>query len=168
MTEANAVPPQVQALENSFKNIPGIEDADVGKHYYSEKDVKQLNEIQFAAEYADLPIAMLRRTSGNLDKELLINVAFKIERNEKGLKALEFLSWWVRDISRSGENAQIRSIGLPPIAGKKIQLGNTLRFWFEAYIVTEEEDISLVLNKMGELSESLNDGFSVYKSAFVE
>ncbi|WP_415894051.1 hypothetical protein ACMXYN_06685 [Neptuniibacter sp. PT8_73] len=121
--------------------------------------------IYFAGEYADLPIAMYKRSGGNLANEILIFTEFTIEKSAQGLKALEFLSWWARDLSRSGENVQIRSIGLPPVAGQRTQLGSTLRFWFEAYIVTEKEDMALVLSEIGELSNSLNSSIKLYKAA---
>lgn len=169
MSTANAgVPAEVVALENAFKSVPGTIEVNVGKHQYSKKEIEMLTETYFTGQFADLPIAMLKRSEGNLENELLIVVEFRIEKNERGLKALEFLSWWVRDLSRSGDNVQIRSIGLPPEAGDTIQLGHTLRFWFEAYIVTKEPDMSLVLAQMEKFASSLNNGFSSYKKAFKE
>ena len=164
--QAGNMPIEITNLENAFNSVPGVKDPGVGRHQFSPDDVKQLNEIHFGGEYADLPIAMFRRTNGSLEKELLIFVDFQIEPNQVGLKALEFLSWWVRDLSRSGENVQIRSIGLPPMAGENIQLGRTLRFWFEAYIVTEKEDMQLVLAKIGELAKSLGSSTKIYEPAF--
>ncbi|HDZ9259499.1 TPA: hypothetical protein RUZ22_002919, partial [Vibrio cholerae] len=102
----------------------------------------------------------------NLNNEILINVVFEIQKDALGLQALEFLSWWVRDLSRSGDNVQIRTIGLPPIVGDTVQLGNTLSFWFEAYIVTERDDIGLVLIEISDLAQSLNSSYNLYKSAF--
>lgn len=165
-SQADGMPQEIVNFENAFKSIPGISQVDIGKYYYSKDDVAKLDEINFGGQYADLPIAMLRRSNGNLEKELLINAEFTIEPNKQGLNALEFLSWWVRDISRSGDNVQIRSIGLPPLAGDRIQLGSTLRFWLEAYIVTEREEIGLVLAKIAELSKSLEDSIKLYESAF--
>lgn len=165
---ANELPSEVVALEKSFRSVPGIKSVEVGKHYFSKDDITLLSKIYFSGEYADLPIAMYRRSGGNLKNEILINVAFDIEPNTTGLKALEFLSWWVRDLSKSGDNVQIRTIGLPPISGETVQLGNTLSFWFEAYITTEREDMALVLDEVAELSNSLNSSFNMYKSAFAK
>ncbi|PSV32893.1 MULTISPECIES: hypothetical protein [unclassified Photobacterium] len=163
---ANDMPSEVLALKKAFQAIPGIRSAEVGKHHFSKEDIVTLNEVYFSGEYADLPISMYRRSGGNLNNEILINVAFEIQKNALGLQALEFLSWWVRDLSRSGDNVQIRAIGLPPIVGDKVQLGDTLSFWFEAYIVTEREDMGLVLNEISDLTQSLNTSFNLYKSAF--
>ncbi len=162
---AIGAPPEVLALEASFQSIPGISGAGVSKHHFSKEEVAQLNSIYFGGEYADLPIAMYRRSGGNLPNEILVSIEFTIDRNQTGLNALEFLSWWVRDLSRSGQNLQIRSIGLPPMAGENIQLGKTLRFWCEAYIVTEKEDMASVLNEVGALAKSLNSSIMLYDGA---
>ena len=151
------MPPEVEALEEAFSAVPGIHSVDISNHHYDKNNLEEAEALYFAGPFADLPIAMLKRTGGNLEKELLIAVEFRIEPNEKGLKGLEFLSWWVRDASRSGKNWQIRTIGLPPVIGEETQLGETLRFWFEAYVVTEEEDMGQVLEKVGLLAESLKD-----------
>lgn len=164
--QANGIPAEISNLEKAFRSVSGVSEVAIGKHYYSKNDINKLSEVYFGGEYADLPIAMLRRSSGNLDKELLINVEFTIESNSQGLHALEFLSWWARDLSRSGDNVQIRSIGLPPMVGDNVQLGSTLKFWFETYIITEKEDRALVLAKISELEESLEDNLKLYKSAF--
>lgn len=162
---ADGMPQEIINFQNAFKSVPGVIQVEIGKHYYSKDDVNKLDEIYYGGQYADLPIAMLRRSNGNLENELLINVEFTVAPNKQGFNALEFLSWWARDISRSGDNVQIRSIGLPPIAGERIQLGSTLRFWFEAYIVTEREDIDLVLAKVSEFSKSLEESVKQYEPA---
>lgn len=163
---ADTLPQEVSSLIRNFKSIPGVKEAFADHHKFSKEDIKKLEDIYFAGVFADLPIAMLKRTNGTLDKETIVIVEFTIENNAKGLKALEFLSWWVRDLSRGGENAQIRSIGLPPIADKNIQLGTTLKFWFEAYIITDQEDMKLVIEQIGGLSKSLDQSVSLYSEAF--
>ncbi|RDK83058.1 UNVERIFIED_ORG: hypothetical protein DFO82_1970 [Idiomarina abyssalis] len=166
--QAEGMPQEIVRFENAFKSVPGVSEVEIGKHHFSQDDVSKLDEVYFGGQYADLPIAMLRRTNGNLDNELLIFAEFTVAPNKQGLNALEFLSWWVRDLSRSGDNVQIRSIGLPPMAGETIQLGSTLRFWFEAYIVTDREDIGLVLAKINEFSKSLEESIRLYEPAFQE
>lgn len=163
---ADAQPKEIGDLESAFTAIPGIASVSVSKHHFSKEEIASLEEVYFGGIYADLPIAMYKRSGGNLKNEVLIFVEFTIEKNEKGLNALEYLSWWVRDLSRSGDNVQIRSIGLPPIIGDNTQLGNTLKFWFEAYIVTEKEEMPLVLAKVGELAASLDSANKLYANAF--
>ena len=149
-------PEEILSLETTLLSIPGITDVYVDRHHFTAEEFASEERTYFAMPgTGDLPIAMLRRSKGMLEKELLISVEFRIEPDFTGLVALEFLSWWVRDASRSGENYQIRSIGLPPEMGDTIQLGQTLRFWLEAYITTEEEDIQQVLEKIGKLAKHL-------------
>ena len=57
------------------------------------------------AEFGDLPHALLRRTEGGLKDEAWANTEFCLSRDEAGWLTLEFLAWWVRDLSRSGESA---------------------------------------------------------------
>lgn len=163
---ANAQPKEIGDLEAEFTTIPGITSAFVSKHHFSKEEITSLEEVYFGGAYADLPIAMYKRSGGNLKNEILIFVEFTIEKNEKGFNALEYLSWWARDLSRSGDNVQIRSIGLPPIIGDKTQLGSTLKFWFEAYIVTEKEEMPLVLAKVSDLAASLERANKLYANAF--
>lgn len=149
-------PEEILSLESTMLSIPGVSEVFVDKHHYTSEEFASEETTYFAMPgTGDLPIAMLRRSKGMLEKELLISVEFRISPDFKGLVALEFLSWWVRDASRSGENYQIRSIGLPPEISETIQLGQTLRFWLEAYITTEEEDIHQVLEKIGHLAKHL-------------
>ncbi len=161
-----SMPEEILRMESVFNSIPGISDVYIGNQNFTKEEFEEIANIYFPGVYADLPIALLKRTGGNLDKELLVNVEFRIDSTTTGLKALEFLSWWVRDLARSGENLQIRTIGLPPKHGDVVQLGETLRFWLEAYIVTEEEDIQLVLNEISRLADSLKENLVDYQDAF--
>lgn len=96
--------------------------------------------------YADLPLGALKRTKGGLDNELAISVNFGITRDPKGLKALEFISWWVRDSARAGEPMQIRCVALPPIGD---QFGTSLRFCIDYFYADPEQDIGKLLSKVG-------------------
>jgi len=156
------MPQEAIDLENAFESVPGVTCAYVGRHQFSKQSVEDLNKISFSGQFADLPIAMLRRSNGTLENEFLIFVEYEIEFEPKGLKALEFLSWWVRDLSRSGENVQIRSIGLPQIEENDGKFGNTLKFWFEAYLQTETADMKLVLSRVSDFTNSLNTFSKLY------
>lgn len=163
---ANELPPQIIALSEAISSVPGVTTKDVRKYWYSASDVSELNAISWAGEYADLPISSLRRSDGNHDNEVLIAAYFTIEKSASGLKGLEFLSWWVRDLSRSGLNIQVRSIGLPPMVGTKIQLGNTLRFSIDMFVETKDPDIEQVLSQIEVYAESLASSYDVYSAAF--
>ena len=61
---------------------------------------------------------------------------------------------------------QIRSIGLPPIAGNAKQLGGTLRFTIDWFYVNQTQDIAKLLSAIAEKTKSLDQAIGIYKSAF--
>src|SRR5262245_12389250 len=67
-------------------------------------------------EFGDLPHALLRRTKGGLKNEAWANTEFELTHDKAGWLTLEFLAWWVRDLSRAGEQIQLRPMALPPKA----------------------------------------------------
>lgn len=115
------MPPEVQKLHSAIDSIPGVTDVLVGKADLSDLQASDLSLVP----YGDLPLGSLRRTKGGLASEVLVSVSFGITRDEQGLRALEFISWWVRDAARGTEPIQIRSLALPPIGE---QFGTSLRF----------------------------------------
>jgi hypothetical protein len=160
---AQNLPREVTQLVTAMKAIRGITGAELNKTYLP--DIK-VSDLSLPGAYADLPIAILRRSQGALAGELLLSVNFQIERNEAGLKALEFLSWWVRDQSRGGENMQIRSIALPPVIGNTTQLGKTLRFTIEWFYIDTSQDMQKVLNNISEKAKSIEFYTKMYGAAF--
>jgi len=160
---AQGVPKEVTQLVNAVTAIPGISAAQLEKTYLPNVKV---SDLSLPGPYADLPIATLRRSKGALPDELLISINFRIRRADSGLKALEFLSWWTRDQSRSGENMQLRAIGLPPIVGNNKQLGNTLQFTIDWFYSDPSQDLSKVLAAIAEKARSLETATGIYKSAF--
>jgi TonB family protein len=152
------MPPEVQKLQNAIESIPGITDATIGK-----VDLSEVLESDFGLlPYGDLPLGALRRTKGGLAGEVVVSVNFGITRDPKGLKALEFISWWVRDAARGSEPIQIRSLALPPIGD---QFGTTLRFTIDYFHVDPKEDIGKLLSTVGKLADGLNSSKSLYHRA---
>lgn len=149
------MPPEVQKLQNAIESIPGITDAAVDK-----VDLSDITESDFGLlPYADLPLGALKRTNGGLANEIAISVNFAITRDPTGLKALELISWWVRDSARAGEPMQIRSVALPPIGD---QFGTSLRFCIDYFYADPEQDIGRLLTKVGTLADALNSAKSLY------
>lgn len=162
-TSVQAAPPtQISHLQDAIGAIPGVNEVSITKTYLPNIKVDELMLLP----YGDLPLASIRRTNGALSEELLISFNFEIQRNELGLKGLEFLSWWVRDQSRGGENLQIRSIGLPPLAGNKKQLGSTLRFTIDYFHHDKEMNMEKLLNKIDSFAKSITSNYNDYKTAF--
>jgi len=161
--QAQEMPPEVSRLISAVSSVIGTTEVEVDKTYLPEVEV---SDLSLPGAYADLPIAMLRRSKGALPEEQLLSINFRIERNEAGLKALEFLSWWVRDQSRGGTNMQIRSIGLPPIAGDRKQLGSTLRFTIDWFYASATSNMQEVLAAMGSKAKELELAVKLYGAAF--
>ncbi|MDI9237681.1 hypothetical protein QLQ15_02005 [Lysobacter sp. LF1] len=152
------MPPEVEKLQQAIESIPGITDATVGK-----VDLSDIPESDFGlVPYGDLPLGALRRTKGGLANEVVISINFGITPSPKGLEALEFISWWVRDAARAREPMQVRSLALPPVGN---QFGKTLRFTIDYFYVDPEEDIGKLLSKVGKLADNLNDAKRLYPQA---
>lgn len=139
---------RVQRLINAVSSIPGIRDAAVNRHDLSELTVGDLSLQPFA----DLPLAVLRRSQGGLPDELLIEIEFTLERDVAGPLALEFLSWWVRDAARSGSMMQLRSVALPPL---RQQFGETLAFRIDWFYADAEQNMERLLAAVDQRAESL-------------
>ncbi len=143
------MPPEVQKLQHAIESIPGVTDAVVEK-----VDLGEIAESDFSLPpYGDLPLGALRRTHGAVANEVLIAVNFGIARDAKGLDALEFIAWWVRDSARGGSPIQLRALALPPIGD---QFGTTLRFAIDYFYVDPDEDIGKLLATVGELADGLS------------
>jgi hypothetical protein len=67
--------------------------------------------LSLPGEFGDLPHAAIRRTPGGLQGEFLITAELLFTQDYTGWIALEFLAWWVRDLSRSGHIVQMRTAG---------------------------------------------------------
>ncbi|MES2612167.1 MAG: hypothetical protein V4679_18085 [Pseudomonadota bacterium] len=156
-------PPEVVRLIAALTAIPGVTQAQLDNTYLPEVAV---SDLSLPGPYADLPIAALRRSNGALENELLLSLEFRIQRNEAGLRAAEFLSWWVRDQSRGGENMQIRTIGQPPMVAGEQQLGRTLRFTIDWFYADTSEDTANVLSAVGGKALALELATNMYKDAF--
>jgi hypothetical protein len=124
------LPKQVEAFHTAMHRLVAVQQVDTG--------LKRLasytpNTYSFPGEFGDLPHALLRRTGGGLENEAWANTEFELSRDEAGWRTLEFLAWWVRDLSRSGEQIQLRPMALPPKA-YEVQLGRTLKFIIDNFI----------------------------------
>src|SRR5262249_15682533 len=123
----------------------------------------------FPGEFGDLPHALLRRTDGGLKREAWAHTEFELSRDEAGWLTLEFLAWWVRDLSRSGEQIQLRPMALPPKA-HEVQLGRTLKFIIDHLIVfpADSEDNAPALQVIQERADSLNGNIDDYAEVLRE
>jgi hypothetical protein len=155
------LPPEVRELQKAFESMSGITDAAVDKTDVSGIPASDLGLLP----YGDLPIGALRRTKGGMEHEVVVSVDFGITRDARGLKALEFVSWWVRDQARGGEPIQVRSLALPPI-GK--QFGTTLRFTVDYFHSDPDEDAGKLLAKIAELARGLETAKDIYEGVLAD
>jgi hypothetical protein len=151
-------PGGVQDMHDVIQGLPGVKD--VGLGIRSLEGIGE-RELSLPGEFADLPHLAVRRAKGGLENELLVTAEIHFYQSFEGWIGLEFLAWWVRDLSRSGENVQMRPLALPPVA-YGTQLGRTLKFVVEFFFVNLSDDNSPVLNRIGELAGSLRDSVAHY------
>src|SRR5262245_53982371 len=124
-------PEPVRRLTKALESLSGVREVEVGVH---DLDGIDLRTLSLPGEFGDLPHAAIWRTNGGLKDESLVTLQLRFKQNHAGWVAVEFLAWWVRDLSRSGELIQMRAVGLPPKAFGT-QLGRTLRCIIELFAV---------------------------------
>ncbi len=107
------LPKQVEAFHAALQRLTAVREVATGL-----KDLASCTPDTYSlpGEFGDLPHALLRRTKGGLKNKAWANTELELTRDEAGWLTLEFLAWWVRDLSRSGEQIQLRPMALPPQA----------------------------------------------------
>ena len=158
------LPDQVEAFHQVMRRLVAVKEVTTG--------LKNLTSYtpdtySFPGEFGDLPHALLRRTGGGLENEAWANTELELSRNEPGWQTLEFLAWWVRDLSRSGEQIQLRPMALPPEA-YEVQLGRTLRFILDHFVICDGEGNDAVLRMMQERADSLDRSINLYAEVLGE
>lgn len=82
------LPKEVENLQNAVLGVEGVRSVEIRK-----TSIEDIVDSDFILPpYGDLPIGALRRTNGGYENELLISINFTINRDENGLRALEFLA----------------------------------------------------------------------------
>jgi hypothetical protein len=144
-------PPEIEKLHAGLRRLTGVLDVASG--------IDQLDGLTgddlSRADLAHLPHGALRRTAGCLPDESLIQVEFRLERSERGWRALEFLGWFVRDQARGGLAIQLRPFALPPVAGERVQLGESLRFHIDLFLPGAGSDLGPHLDTVNGIADDL-------------
>jgi hypothetical protein len=158
------LPKQVEAFHRAMRRLVAVTDVTTGL-----KDLGQYtpNTYSFPGEFGDLPHALLRRTGGGLAGEAWANTEFELTHDEAGWLTLEFLAWWVRDLSRSGHQIQLRPMALPPKA-YDVQLGHTLKFIVDQFVTCPDGDKDAALRMMREHADSLAGAIDSYADVLGE
>jgi hypothetical protein len=152
------LPKAVAAFHNAMERLVAVTEVTTGLKALADYPP---DTYSFPAEFGDLPHALLRRTDGGLDGELWANTEFTLSRDEAGWLTLEFLAWWVRDLSRSGEQIQLRPMALPPVA-YEVQLGGTLKFIIDHFVISPDGTAAPVLAILRDRADSLNENINDY------
>jgi hypothetical protein len=155
---ATSYPPQVEALHAALRRLAAVGEVTTGVKNLASYEPRTYS---FPGEFGDLPHALLRRTNGGLPDEVWANTEFELSRDEAGWMTLEFLAWWVRDLSRAGRQIQLRPMALPPRA-YEVQLGRTLKFILDHFITCPDGDLSPALEEMQNRGESLSSSIDAY------
>lgn len=151
-------PAPVQALHAALGRLAAVQEVTSG--------VKRLADLGpdtygLPGEFGDVPHALLRRTGGGLADEYWANTEFALTRDDAGWLTLEFLAWWVRDLSRSGRQIQLRPMALPP-RGYEVQLGRTLKFVIDHFAVCPGGGPAPMLAELQERADALDLALDLY------
>lgn len=156
------LPPQVQSLVDSISALPGVAGCFCGPKPLSGIDPEHLS---LPGEFGDLPQVAILRSGGGGDAEVLIQTEVIFDRSPGAWLSIEFLAWWVRDWARSGRSIQMRPMALPPKAFE-VQLGRTLKFFIEYFVIEESDGFDQTLKAVGEMAEDIATSFDLYKECF--
>lgn len=156
------IPSEVQLLLDAVTELPGVAKCDCNPRPLGSLEVQHLS---LPGEFGDLPHATLRRTDGGLEGEVMVQVEVVLDRSPSAWLTLEFLAWWTRDWGRSGQRIQMRPVALPP-KGHEIQLGRTLRFLIENFVIEESDTFETSLGVVRKMAESITSNFEDYRDCF--
>ncbi len=151
-------PPQIERLRSVLKAMPGVTEVEARHTPLHDIDPTDLSLV----ELGDLPHATLRRTKGGLPTEALGQVFVSLSPTLESWRTLEFLSWQVRDWSRAGRCVQLRTRGLPPLVGERVQLGSSLRVIVEVFVSGLDTDPERMLRELEEFAKDLESSLRLY------
>jgi hypothetical protein len=151
-------PKEVEAFHRALRRLVAVTEVTTGLKHLADFPP---DSYSLPAEFGDLPHALLRRTDGGLKNEAWANTEFELTRDEAGWLTLEFLAWWVRDSSRGGVMTQMRPMALPPV-GYEVQLGTTLKFIIDHFVICPKRSPDAALAVMKERADFLNTSLDIY------
>ena len=95
----------------------------------------------------------------------MIQLEVIFDRSPDAWLSLEFLAWWGRDWGRSGHEIQMRLMALPPKV-YEVQLGRTLKFFIEYFVIENSDSYKRTLAVAGEMGDSIAKSFELYSDCF--
>jgi hypothetical protein len=151
------LPSEVEAFQLALERFVAVREVCIGLKALSEYTPETYS---LPGEFGDLPHALLRRDGGGREDETWVPAEFELSRDSAGWLTLEFLAWWVRDLSRSGHAVQLRPMSLPPKAFE-VQLGETLKFIIDQFVVCPVDNRPALV-MVQERADSLNSSIDIY------
>jgi hypothetical protein len=155
-------PQEIQDFHDQLLRLPGIYDIISGIN--SLQGIRE--EHLSLSSFSHLPQGSLRRTTGGLQREALIQIEFRTEKTAQAWKSLEFMAWFVREQARAGEQIQMRPGGLTPMVNGKIQLGETLYFQIDLFLPNAPSELTPILIKIRALARTLERSLNLYQEAW--
>ena len=149
----NDYPKQVKCFHDALYRFRGVIEVNTG---LKSLDTIPLEHYKLPGKMGDLPHALLKRTQGGLANEAWANTDVILSYDRAGWLTLEFLAWWVREQSRSGEPIQMRPQALSPLAGEDIQLGHTLKFVVDHFCILSDNSPTAMLTLLAARGNSLS------------
>lgn len=146
-------PEQVSVFHQALCRFKGVIEVNTG---LKSLEKLSLEDYSLPGKMGDLPHALLRRTQGGLPQEAWANTDVILSYDRAGWLTLEFLAWWVRELSRSGEQIQMRPQALSPLAEEEIQLGQTLKFVIDHFCILSDSTPQTMLTLLETRGQSLN------------
>jgi hypothetical protein len=151
-------PREIERLHGALRRLPGMLEVESGIESLQGLTAEDLR----FPDFAHLPLGALRRTSGGLSGEALIQFEFALAPNAASWLSLEFLAWFIRDQARGGHAIQLHPLAFPPAAGTQIQLGTTLRWQIDLFCLGTGADLSPQLATVESIAEALEAALRVY------
>lgn len=152
-------PKQVKCFHDALYRFRGVIEVNTG---LKPLDKISLGGYKLPGKMGDLPHALLHRTQGGLTNEAWANTDVILSYDRAGWLTLEFLAWWVREQSRSGEQIQMRPQALSPVAGEDIQLGHTLKFVVDHFCILSNNSSEAMLSLLAVRGNSLNTAIETH------
>jgi hypothetical protein len=156
-------PAEVNDMFLAITRLPGVVSVNANVQSLEGIDVDSLGLLPFH----NYPHMVLRLLGGGKEEKGIVWFEFRLKPDNSGWKALEILAWWVKDLSRSGHNVQLRPVASAPVIADDIQLGRTLTFQIEMVFEAEGDDLSGVLAEIKDLAGWLDDQLSMHESVLL-
>jgi len=156
------LPKEVQVLVESVEKLPGV-----AACFCSPKPLSGLGvrELSLPGELGELPQAVIRRTDGGRENEVMLQTEIIFDRSAEAWVSLEFLAWWTKDWGRSGHDIQMRPVALPP-KGFQIQLGRTVKFCIEYFLLEPGDSYDKTLKIAQDMGVSIEENYRGYQECF--